>query len=101
MYASLMCMDVSVLCLPTFMSMHDGCEHTRARTHARAHSEITHTPLSCGGEECDADSLSLLIQSYKNTHMCMYIHVFCFLFVCFSADAFCGLCKLECVSVCV
>ncbi len=30
MYASLMCMTVSVLCLSTCMSMHDSCQHTRA-----------------------------------------------------------------------
>ena len=38
--------------------------HTRTCTHA----EITRTPLSCGGDECDADSLSLLIQSYIHRH---------------------------------
>jgi hypothetical protein len=31
-------------------------------THALTHSEITRTPLRCGGDECDSDSLSLLIQ---------------------------------------
>ncbi len=36
-YASLMCMTVSVFCLSTFMSMHDSCQHTRAHT-CRDHS---------------------------------------------------------------
>jgi hypothetical protein len=48
-------MDVSVFCLSTFMSMEDSCQHTRART-----CRVTHTPLRCGGDECDVDSLSLL-----------------------------------------
>ena len=37
-----------------------------ARTRARAHAEITRTSLSCGGDECDADSLSLLIHTYTH-----------------------------------
>jgi hypothetical protein len=36
--------------------------HTRTRTHA----EITRTTLSSGGDDCDADSLSLL------THICTH-----------------------------
>jgi hypothetical protein len=52
-----MCMTVSVFCLSTFISMNDRVTH----------AEITHTPLSGGGDECDADSLSLLIQSYIQT----------------------------------
>ena len=31
LYAPLMCMNVSVFCLSTFMSMHDSCQHTRER----------------------------------------------------------------------
>ena len=48
--------------------------HTRVRTHA----EITRTPLSCGGDECDADSLSLLMQSYIPTCIlvCLCRHIF-------------------------
>ncbi len=49
-------------------------EHARQLSaHARAHAESTRTPLSCGGDECDADSLSLLRQSYIQT----YIHCVC------------------------
>jgi hypothetical protein len=44
-----------------------------ARTRARAHAEITHTPLRCGGDECDADSLSLLIHTYIHRHTSMYV----------------------------
>ena len=53
--------------------------HARAHTHA----EITRTPLSCGGDECDADSL--LRQSYIQTYVpcvcvCVYIFFVCLLF---------------------
>jgi hypothetical protein len=50
--------------------------------HTRAHAlvEITRTPLSCGGDECDADSLSLRIHTYIDRHTSMCV---C-LFVCFS-----------------
>jgi hypothetical protein len=69
MYASLMGMTVSVFCSCTFISMHDSYKHI----HARAHE-------SCGGDECDADSPSLLRQSYTQTctHVCMcvYMHIF-------------------------
>jgi hypothetical protein len=60
-------MSVSVLCLSTFMSLHESCE-------------ITRTPLSCGGDECDADLLSLLRQSYIQTCIlvCMRIYLFDF-----------------------
>ena len=53
-----------------------------AHTRVRAHAEITCMPLSCGGDECDADSLSLLIQSYIPTCilvcLCMYVFVIYF-----------------------
>jgi hypothetical protein len=44
-----------------------------------------HTRASCGGDECDADSLSLRIQSYIQTYiLCVrvytYIYVVCFFF---------------------
>jgi hypothetical protein len=52
-----MCMTVSGFCLSTIISMHDR----------GTHAEITRTPLNCGGDECDADLLSLLIQSYIQT----------------------------------
>jgi hypothetical protein len=47
--------------------------HTRAHTHA----EITRTPLSCGGDECDADALSLRIHTltYTDTQVCMFVSV--------------------------
>ncbi len=73
MYVSLMCMNVSVFCW--------ACT-TPESAHTRTHAEITRTPLSCGGTECDADSLSLLIQAYIHTYhwcMCEYIYLF---FVC-------------------
>ena len=57
-------------------------------THARAHTraEVTRTPLSCGGDECDADSLSVLIQSYIPTCVlvCLCVRHICSFFVCFS-----------------
>jgi hypothetical protein len=53
--------------------------HTRAHTHA----EITRTPLSCGGDECDADALSLLMHTY--THRDTSMQVF---FVWFSLFVF-------------
>jgi hypothetical protein len=49
--------------------------HRRARTHA----EITRTPLSCGGDECDADSLSLLRHIYIHRHTSMHVCLFAFL----------------------
>ena len=39
------------------------------------HAEITRTPLSCGGDECDADSLSLLIHTYIHRHTSMFVCV--------------------------
>jgi hypothetical protein len=51
-----------------------------AHTRARAHAEITRTPLSSGGDECDADSLSLLVHMYIHRHTSTFV---C-LFVCFS-----------------
>jgi hypothetical protein len=41
--------------------------------------EITRTPLRCGGDECDADSLSLLIHTYIHRHTSMYDCLFAFL----------------------
>jgi hypothetical protein len=46
--------------------------HTRARTH----TEITRTPLSCGGDECDADWLSLLRHIYIHRHTSMHVCLF-------------------------
>jgi hypothetical protein len=43
--------------------------HTRAHTHA----EITRTPLSCGDDECDADSLSLLMHIYTHTDTNVFV----------------------------
>ncbi len=64
-----------------FMSM---TRQLSAHTRARAHAEITRTPLSCGG---DADLLSLLRQSYLQTCIRVYVCVRVYvdmLFVCFS-----------------
>jgi hypothetical protein len=49
-------------------------EHTRAR----AHAEIIHTPLRCGGDECDADSLSLLIYTHIHRHTSMHVCLLAF-----------------------
>jgi hypothetical protein len=43
--------------------------HRRAHTHA----EITRTPLSCGGDDCDVDSLSLLRHICIRRHACMHV----------------------------
>ncbi len=53
----------------------------RVPAHARActHTEITRTPLSCSGDECDADSLSLLIHTYVHRHTSMHVCLFAFL----------------------
>jgi hypothetical protein len=44
-----------------------------------AHAGITRTPLSCGGDECDADSLALLIHTYLQRHTSMHVCLFDFL----------------------
>jgi hypothetical protein len=68
-------------------------EHARQLSaHTRAHAEITCTPLSCGGDECDADALSLLRQSNIQTCMpvCMRIFIFGLCFFAFlSTHASC------------
>ena len=51
--------------------------HTRAHTHA----EISRTRFSCGGDECDADSLSLRIHIYIHRHTSMHVCLFAFLSV--------------------
>jgi hypothetical protein len=53
----------------------------RVPAHARActQAEITRTPLSCGGDECDIDSLSLLIHTYIHRHTSMHVCLFAFL----------------------
>ncbi len=43
------------------------------------HAEITRTPLSCDGDECDADSLSLLIHIYIHRHTSMHVCLLTFL----------------------
>jgi hypothetical protein len=48
-------------------------------THALAHVEIIHTPWRCGGDECDADSLSLLIHTCIHRHTRVYVWLFDFL----------------------
>ncbi len=49
-------------------------QHTRACAHT--HAKIPQTPLSCGGDECDADSLSLLIHTYVQRHTSMHVFLF-------------------------
>jgi hypothetical protein len=51
--------------------------HTIA--HTPWHTEITRTPLNCGGDERDADSLSLLIRRYIHIHPSVYVCLFAFL----------------------
>ncbi len=51
-----------------------------AHTRVHAHAETTRTPLSCGGDECDADSLSLVTQSYKPTCILVCVRVFTYIF---------------------
>ena len=46
-----------------------------------AHAEITGTPLRCGGDECDADSISLLIHTCIQRHTSMHVCLFDFLSV--------------------
>jgi hypothetical protein len=47
--------------------------------HTSWYSEITRTPFSCSGDECDADSLSLFIYTHSQTHaftdtrVCMFV----------------------------
>jgi hypothetical protein len=50
-----------------------------AHTRAHALAEITRTPLGCGGDECDADSLSLLIHTHIHRHTSMHVCLFAFL----------------------
>jgi hypothetical protein len=47
--------------------------------HIPWHAEITRTPLSCGVDECDADSLSLRIHMYIHRHTSMHDCLFAFL----------------------
>ena len=83
-----MCMNVSVFFVCPLLW---ACTPA-VSTHARTHAEITRTPLSCGGDECDANSLSLLRQSYKHAYLCtcVCIHIFFFcLFACLSEPDSC------------
>ncbi len=43
-----------------------------------AHVEITRNPLSCGGDECDDDSFSLLIHIHTNIHASVSVYAFFF-----------------------
>jgi hypothetical protein len=45
----------------------------------RAFSVITRTPMSCNGDECDADSLSLLMHTHIHKHASMHFCLFTFL----------------------
>ncbi len=50
-------------------------ETVPAHKRAHTHRQITRTPLSCGGDECDADSLSLriLICIHRlRMHVCLF-----------------------------
>jgi hypothetical protein len=50
-----------------------------ARTHTRTWRDHSHTLVSCGVDECDADSLSLLIHTYIHRHTSMHVCLFLFL----------------------
>jgi hypothetical protein len=50
-----------------------------ANTRAHAHAEITRTPLSYGGDECDTDSLSLRIHIHIHGHTVIHACLFAFL----------------------
>jgi hypothetical protein len=68
--------------------------HARAHTHA----EITSAPLSCGGDECDADSLLLLRHNkYTDTQVCMFV---CLLFWVYVTSG-CQSCIPTCILVCL
>ena len=51
-------------------------QHTRG---ACTHTETTRTPLSCGGDECDTDFLSLRMHIYIHRHRSMHVCLFAFL----------------------
>jgi hypothetical protein len=59
-----------------------------ASTHACAReAEITHAPLNCGGDEFDADALSLLMHIHTNMHASVSVYVcICYFLVCFSEN---------------
>ncbi len=57
----------------------ESSEIVPARTHAHTQVEITCTPLSCGNDECDADSLSLLIHTYIHRGTSMHVCLLSFL----------------------
>ncbi len=67
-----MCMNVSVLCLSSFMSIHDSCQHTHAHTCA----ETTRTPLSCGIHTnirtCVCTCISIYLSTYP--YMLFFVH---------------------------
>ena len=77
-----------------------------ARTRAHTHAEITQTPLSCGGDECDVDSLSLLIHTYIQTCMllCLYKYTFVmclFAFLSAPGSILCFSESVDCLSLIV
>jgi hypothetical protein len=77
------CVFVFFLChgvhWQTYKHSGEICEIVPAHTRARAHAEITRTRLSCGGDECDADSLSILTHTYIHRHTSMHVRLFAFL----------------------
>jgi hypothetical protein len=73
-YASLMCMTVSVFCLCTFMSMHDSCQLTRAHiprslAHPWATVVTSVTLISCRSSDN---------HTYKQTYVCVCLNIFDF-----------------------
>jgi hypothetical protein len=86
LYASVMCMHVSVFCLSTIMSMHDSCQRTRART-CRDHS---HTLESCGEDNHTHKHAYLCV--CMCVCICIYISLLCWVYttavcltLCFSS----------------
>ncbi len=73
-----MCMNLSVLCLSTFMSMHDRCQHTRART-CRDHS---HTLELRWWRVWRWIALAPHTTMHASIHTCVYVyHIFFLLIV--------------------
>jgi hypothetical protein len=68
-------------CAPADRHSREISEIVPAHTRAHARAESTRTRLSCGGDECDADQLSLLIHIHTNMHASVSVCVFILFFV--------------------
>jgi hypothetical protein len=79
---------VGCVCVSVFVSRCTPAEQTNTHSReigeivpalTRARAQITRTLLSCGGDECDTDSIPLLRQSYIYRHTSMHVCLFDFL----------------------